>query len=179
MTFRRVRATPAFLTAFVIIASGSKATYAARDILVGGGKAIVRIDAPKIKVEKMSQSQYRITLPTSAKGQWLGTRQKTLMVGTLTARDLVDGWTASYLRPATTRRNDISFCISLRGNSSPSADSPTCTEGWQRLGCRYVEAIPADSDHRPETVSSTMSTSIGACDLMASPWVRPISNARS
>ncbi len=89
-----MRASLALLVAVVTIASGSTAAYAAPDPLRGGGKAIVRIDAPKIDVEKVDQNQYRITLPASAKGQWLGTRQKTLMIGELTARDLVNGWSA-------------------------------------------------------------------------------------
>jgi hypothetical protein len=91
---RRVRAVLALLAAFVLIASGSTVANAAPDPLRGGGKAIVRIDAPKIDVKKVGQNQYRITLPASAKGQWLGTRQKTLMIGELTARDLVKGWSA-------------------------------------------------------------------------------------
>jgi hypothetical protein len=94
MRVRPWRASFALLVAVVTIASGSTAAYATPDLLVGGGKAIVRIDAPKIDVEKVSQGQYRITLPASAKGQWLGTRKKTLMIGELSALNLVNGWSA-------------------------------------------------------------------------------------
>jgi hypothetical protein len=94
MRIRHLRTALAFLAAFVLMASGPTAANAAPDPLRGGGKAIVRIDAPKIEVEELGKNQYRITLPTSAKGQWLGTRQKTLMIGELTARDLVKGWSA-------------------------------------------------------------------------------------
>jgi hypothetical protein len=94
MGIRRVRTALAFLATFVLIAGGSTVANAAPDPLRGGGKAIVRIDAPKIDVEKVGQNQHRITLPTSAKGQWLGTRKKTLMIGELTARDLAKGWSA-------------------------------------------------------------------------------------
>jgi hypothetical protein len=94
MRIRHLRTPLTFLAAFVLIASGSTVANAAPDPLRGGGKAIVRIDALKINVEKVGKNQYRITLPTSAKGQWLGTRQKTLVIGELTARDLVEGWSA-------------------------------------------------------------------------------------
>lgn len=94
MRFRYLRTTVASLAALVLIACGSTVANAAPDPLRGGGKAIVRIDAPKIVVEKIGQNQHRITLPTSAKGQWLGTRKKSLMIGELTARELVKGWSA-------------------------------------------------------------------------------------
>jgi hypothetical protein len=94
MKTSRVRTALTFLVAFVFIGSSSTVANAAQEPLRGGGKAIVRIDAPKIDVEEVGQNQYRITLPSSAKGQWLGTRQKTLMIGELTARDLVKGWSA-------------------------------------------------------------------------------------
>lgn len=37
----------------------------------------------------------------------------------------------------------------------------------QRSAPGHVSAIPSDSDHKPATVSTTMSTSIGACERIA------------
>jgi hypothetical protein len=121
MSFLRVRMTLSLLVAFVTIASGSTAVNAAPDSLRGDGKAIVRIDAPKIKVEKVAENQYRITLPASAKGQWLGTRNKTLMIGALTARDLVNGWSSLG------HKSDTTVPATLK---------------WKRAGAK-VQFIPA------------------------------------
>ena len=61
------------------------------------GRAVVRIDAPKATVKKIGANSYRIVLPKSATGQWMGDRttsdgKRQILVGDLTAAKLVNNW---------------------------------------------------------------------------------------
>lgn len=65
---------------------------------VGKGRALVRIDAAEARVTTLGRDRYRIVLPASATGQWLGERKgadgsKRPRVGDLTAGKLAKAWT--------------------------------------------------------------------------------------
>lgn len=65
---------------------------------IGSGRALVRIDAPHTRVTKVGTHSYRMVLPASSAGQWLGERtdaqgRRQARVGDLTAGKLATAWT--------------------------------------------------------------------------------------
>lgn len=136
-------------------------TTAAPDPLKGKGKAIVRIDAVSATVTDLGEHRYRITLPSGARGQWLGERkvasgkQKTL-VGTLTATDLANRW--ADLGYGKNQRVGSTITWSSTG-SSPSKAPAMLTRPLKNASGTVSFDVVADTDLPTTLTNATINIS--------------------
>lgn len=95
----RLRAAALLATATAVVVS-SLALSSSPAVAADGiseGRALVRIDSPEARVTKVGKSSYRIVLPASSPGQWLGARpdaqgRQRPRVGNLNAGKLAKAW---------------------------------------------------------------------------------------
>lgn len=136
-------------SAVVMSAAAAEATP------IGTGKAVIRIDAPKITFSKNADGTYLMKLPKGSKGQWMGERTDSsgdtrARVGNISAKQLVAKWTNfKYGKSATTASIfwDQNLERDQWGNTLVSISDPMVKKHAVTFTVKSKHDLPASIEH--------------------------------